>query len=116
MARYFCHLDNPDKHLYDTKDVRTLGGVDYFALCNLTADKYRCISEMCAFCDTYKLYSYSALFKYACECRYDWFRVLCDNGTYVIKEFLRSRKFDADSTADPLPVDWWHGVVEELSE
>lgn len=27
---------------------------------------------------------------YCIENRQDWFRVLCDNGTYVVKEFITS--------------------------
>jgi hypothetical protein len=90
-ARYLCHLDNPEKAQYPIDDVRSMCGADYNGVIGLPTDKYKAIHEMMDFCRLNEIYSYSDLIEYACEERFDWFRVLCDNGTVVIKEYLKSK-------------------------
>jgi hypothetical protein len=90
-ARYLCHLDNPEKAQYNVENVRCLCGADYTATIGLVTDKYKAIKEMCSYCRENNIRSYSDLLDYASEERYDWFRVLCDNGTVVVKEYLKSR-------------------------
>ena len=92
-ARYLCHLDNPEKHQYFVEDVRTLCGADYTGAIGLVTDKYKAIGEMIDFCIEHDIYSYSQLLEYCRVERFDWFRVLCDNGTVVIKEYLKSRSW-----------------------
>lgn len=89
-ARYLCHLDNPEKHQYRIEDVRSLCGADYTGIIGLATDKYKAVGEMIDFCIENGIVSYSQLLIYARQERYDWFRVLCDNGTVVVKEFLKS--------------------------
>ena len=90
-ARYLCHLDNPDKHQYSTDDVQCLCGADYVGTIGLATDKYKAIGEIIDFCEDNGVYSYSELLKYARSNRFDWFRVLCDNGTIVVREYLKSK-------------------------
>lgn len=90
-ARYLCHLDNPDKAQYKVEDVRSFCGADYHSIIGLSIDKYKAISEMIDFCKDNNYYSYSDLLEYCQTYRFDWFRILCDNGTVVIKEYLQSR-------------------------
>lgn len=89
-SRYLCHLDNPEKAQYNPEDVRSLCGADYVGACSLVIDKYKAIREMIAFCKETGLVSYADLLEYCAEQRFDWFRVLCDNGTVVMKEYLKS--------------------------
>lgn len=95
-ARYLCHLDNPEKHQYDEKDVRCLCSADYYSLIGLTIDKYKAVAEILDYCAENQVYSYADLLIYAKNERYDWFRVLCDNGTVVVKEFLKSLKWTVE--------------------
>lgn len=90
-ARYLCHLDNPEKAQYKQEDVRSLCGADYPGTIGLVTDKYKAISEMIDYCSEYNIYSYSDLLEYCRMERFDWFRVLCDNGTVVMKEYLKSK-------------------------
>lgn len=90
-ARYLCHLDNPEKAQYKQEDVRSLCGADYPGTIGLVTDKYKAISEMIDYCMEYNIYSYSDLLEYCRMERFDWFRVLCDNGTVVMKEYLKSK-------------------------
>lgn len=89
-SRYLCHMDHPEKHQYNPSDVICLGGTDYFAYCQTTTDKYKIISQMIAFCVINNICSYAQLLIYAKDHRQDWFRILCDNGTYVMRELVKS--------------------------
>lgn len=92
-SRYLCHLDNPEKAQYDQADVRSLGGADYINTIGLVTDKYKAIGEMIDYCKDNDVYSYSDLLEYCRMERFDWFRVLCDNGTVVMKEYLKSKSW-----------------------
>lgn len=92
-ARYLCHLDNPEKAQYNIDDVRCLSGADYANVISLVTDKYKAIGEMIDFCQANNIFSYASLLEYCRLERFDWFRVLCDNGTVVIKEYLKSRSW-----------------------
>lgn len=97
-ARYLCHLDNPEKQKYDISGVKCYGGADYMAIIGLAIDKYSAIKEMMDYCDENHVYSYAQLLRYCSFERMDWFRVLCDNGTLVIKEFLKSKSWEFEKT------------------
>lgn len=90
QTRYLCHLDNPDKAQYDPKDVQALNGADFYKVIGLSSDKYKALREIAAYCIEHQIIFYHEIFTYAAEHRDDWFRVLCDNGTTVIKAFLQS--------------------------
>lgn len=92
-ARYLCHLDNPEKAQYSVEDVSCFGGVDYLSIIDLPTDKYKSIKEMMEFCRLNNIVSYSDLLDYCAESHFDWFRVLCDSGTLVMKEYLKSRSW-----------------------
>lgn len=92
-ARYLCHLDNPEKHQYSPEDVVVYGGADYITTIGLVTDKYKAIGEIIDFCEDNEIYSYADLIVWCRSNRADWFRVLCDNGTYVVKEYLKSRRW-----------------------
>lgn len=92
-ARYLCHLDNPEKYQYPQEMVRQLCGADYSTTIGLVTDKYKAIGEMIDYCELNDVYSFSELLRYARSERFDWFRVLCDNGTVVVREYLKSRSW-----------------------
>ena len=89
-AWYLCHLDNPEKAQYSPNDVICIGSEDYFNLISLPTDKYGAIRDMMRFCLDNDITNYADLLMYVSEHEEAWFRVLCDGGTYVIKEFLKS--------------------------
>lgn len=92
-ARYLCHLDNPEKTQYKQEDVKCFCGADYPGTIGLVTDKYKAIGEMIDYCEENNIVSYSELLVYCRINRFDWFRVLCDNGTVVVKEYLKSRSW-----------------------
>lgn len=96
-ARYLCHLDNPEKAQYDTNDVVALCGMDYLSTIGLPIDKLISIREMITFCEENNITSFRKLLMYSMEERTDWFKVLCESGTYVMKEYLKSSAWEKDS-------------------
>lgn len=94
-ARYLCHLDNDDKYQYPMEEVQCFGGADYFVAISRASDKYEAIGEIIDFCDSNGLTSYNQLLSYCRKNNMKWFRLLCDNGTYVIKSYLQSCREDA---------------------
>lgn len=94
-ARYLCHLDDMDKTQYDPNGVLCYGPTaDYVTVIGLPTDKYDSISEMIDWCDREKVISYAQLLRHAREHNEIWFRVLCDSGTLVMKEFIKSRTWE----------------------
>lgn len=51
------------------------------------------------FVDEQGQYSYAYLLRFARANRPEWFRCLCDNGTYVMKEYCKTAAFDARQAA-----------------
>lgn len=96
-ARYLCHLDNPEKVQYDVNEVVSYGTVDYVGIIGLPTDKYNSIAEMMDFCDRNNIISYAGLIRYARDNNEVWFRILCDSGTMVMKEFIKSRTWEITS-------------------
>lgn len=90
-ARYLCHLDNPEKAQYDVNQVRCFCGVDYMDTIGLAIDKYVAIADIIDYIEQEDICNYSKLLVMCKEERFDWFRVLCDNGSYVVKEYIKSR-------------------------
>lgn len=109
-ARYLCHLDNPEKFQYDPSDVICLCGADYISTIGLSIDKYKSIAEMIDYVSENDIFAYSDLLEYARRERLDWFRILCDCGTMVMKEYIKSRSWKShfissgedDSSVDDL--------------
>lgn len=76
------------------RHVISCSGADYMAMISLATDKYSTIGEMLEFCIQNEIVSYARLLLFSKENRQDWFRVLCDNGTLTIVQFLKSRYWE----------------------
>lgn len=92
-ARYLCHLDNPDKAQYDTSDVVAYGGADYYSVITLVTDRYTTLSDILDFCDNNSIQFYSDLIRWCKTNRFEWFRCLCDGGSYMVKEYLKTSTY-----------------------
>lgn len=93
-GRYLCHLDNPEKHIYDTKDVLSFGGADYINVINLVTDKYVTLAEILDFCDDNCIIFYSELIRWCRHNKFEWFRCLADGGSFMVKEYLKSASYE----------------------
>lgn len=98
QARYLCHLDNLDKYPYDTGNVVCLNGADYYSLIELPTNKYQAIREMIEFINYNKIYSFSDFFEYCSLYNENWFRSLCDNSAFIVKEYLKAKTWTLDAS------------------
>lgn len=96
MARYLCHLDNPEKKQYEPSKVINLGGADYLEAVSTAADLDRTISEMEEWCDEQGVFSYAALSRYARKNRPDWTRALRHRCTIHMKAYLQSCQWEIE--------------------
>ena len=94
VARYLCHMDDPNKFQYNPADVVEFGGADYLAAINRAADKYRIISEMCDWAKENRIYSFNKLVDYARANELEWFMALSDNCAIFMREYLKSYRYD----------------------
>lgn len=101
-ARYLCHLDNPEKYQYSIDCVSMYGGADYFSIIGLASDKYKAVSEMIDFVKENRILFFSDLLEYSSVHRNDWFKLLCDNSAYILKEYIFSynRKCSSSDFSD----------------
>jgi hypothetical protein len=92
MVRYFLHLDNPEKHQYERKDIIGHGGFDIGEMLKPTnSGRYELIAEMQDFVDENSITEFCELTRYARnERRDDWFPLLCDSCAYIIGQHIKS--------------------------
>ena len=113
VCRYLCHLDNPEKAQYSPDDVICYNGADWHTVINLQSDKYIAIEEMQEFCSKYKITSFMQLNTYArVHRRADWFRTLCDSGSYIMREYCKSLQWEIDNFGSPLSIDMIDKMIE----
>lgn len=116
MARYLCHLDNPEKAQYSIKDVVSIAGADYQYTISCVSDKYKHLGDMTTFIRLNNVCSFARFFDYCKDYNEEWYRLLCDNCSSVISKYIKSFEHDqfiVNSTTT-LPVDWWVGRVDNL--
>lgn len=114
-SRYLIHLDNPDKASYKLEEVRVIGDANYEEICNVSADKYSIIKEMIEFCKSQDINEYYVLLEYSMDNSYGWYKVLCDSGTYVMKEYLKSRR-NAKYNKQLLDKETGEVIIEDIKE
>ena len=92
MARYLTHMDNPDKVQYDGSIVHSCA-CDYNAIVEMASNRYKAIEDMIDFIEAEDIILFAELFYYAKLHKFDWYKCLCDNSAYVIREYIKSRAY-----------------------
>ena len=93
MARYLCHMDNPEKFQYNSVEVKSLGGADYASVVELETDRVKLIADMQEWCKVNGCVSLSELYDYSRIHNYDWFRALATHCNNVMAAYLKSLKW-----------------------
>lgn len=93
MARYLCHLDNPEKYQYNAVEVKSFGGADYASVVELETDRVKIIADMQEWCRAEGCVSLSELYDYSRVHNYDWFRALATHCNNVMAAYLKSLKW-----------------------
>lgn len=94
VARYLCHLDDPNKTQYSPDHVLEFGGADYLTAINRQKDKYRIIAAMQDWVTENDCQSFAKLLDYARDNDMEWFMALCDNCAVIMREYIKSRRYD----------------------
>lgn len=94
MARYLCHLDQPNKYQYDPADVITFGAIDYADLIMSAADQDAIIDEMFDFIDKNKVISFSRFSRYVRKARPEWKSILYHKSAYIVREYINALEWE----------------------
>ena len=90
MARYFAHLDDPDKHQYDPNDIRSFNGAAVELTKPLTReDTHRIKSELTDWCRSVGCTEYQDLVDYAQAQGPDYFDV-ASGSTFYFSHYIGS--------------------------
>lgn len=89
--RYFTHMDNPEKAQYNACDIRHYNGFDFEMYNKPTSmQRYIAIKDMIYYIKDNCITEYCDFVIHCTENRFEWFKLLCDNATYVIQEYIKS--------------------------
>lgn len=94
VARYLCHMDDPNKAQYCPDVVLEFGGADYLSAISRQKDKYRVVAAMQDWVVENDCVSFAELMDYARDNDMEWFMALCDNCSIVMREYVKSRRYD----------------------
>lgn len=89
-ARYLCHLDNPEKALYDLKDAVSLCGADIYALIDSKEHDMSTLREIAKYCEENNIISYAQLNRIALYERPEWFETVVRKTQYL-NNMLKSK-------------------------
>lgn len=93
LARYLCHLDNPEKHQYNPDDVKSFGGIDYIELIESAADIDATLREIMEWCLEQGCDSFYVLSNYAAKEKPSWFRVITTKRSMFLMNYLKSKSW-----------------------
>lgn len=96
-ARYMCHMDNPEKYQYQQEEVQELNGACYSAIVTLPTDELGALEDMLDFIEDNDIYSFRKFLMWCKGNNKEWFRLLANSKTYIIKEYLKSRYWDLEN-------------------
>ena len=93
MIRYLIHKDNPEKAQYKKEDIVNIGSYDLEEAFKNSIDKYLMIKEMIQFIKDNNITEYIDFMEYCANNKFDdWFRLLCDNCSFVIQGVITSNR------------------------
>lgn len=92
MARYLCHLDQPDKHRYDMAEVVTIGAIDYAVLAMSAADEDAVIDDMIDFVDDYDIRYFSDFVVMLRKAHPEWRRFIYHKYAGFMARYINDRR------------------------
>ena len=96
MARYLCHLDNPEKYQYSKAEVQEFGGARYLELIEKVADNMEILSRIFDIIEEEDIFSYRKLIQNL-KSQPDLFRIATQSNTLAISTYLRARQWDREN-------------------
>lgn len=95
MARYLCHLDQPDKHRYNMDDVVSIGAIDFKRLIMSAADEDEMLDEIFEAMDTYYLDSFPKVVRFTKMQHPEWKTLVYHKFTHQISEYAKGLHYEA---------------------
>lgn len=94
LVRYFCHLDNPDKHQYPLEEIRTFGGFDVDDIMKPTAtEQYQIVMDILDYIEDKNICEIQQLVIAARrDDKEDWVRTLMYTSERFVNSYLRSKR------------------------
>lgn len=93
MLRYFCHLDNPEKHQYPTSEVFVRGDLNYNDLIKSYSDNLNAVKDMLHFINDNHITSYFDFLFWCSDNNEYWFNLLVERYSYVIDKAIKSATY-----------------------
>lgn len=97
MARYLCHLDQPNKHRYPINEVISIGAVDYSTLVTSALDEADIFDELCRFIDDNCVLSYRQLCVYVRENRPEWRMLVYKTYASGLTRYIKSLAWEIET-------------------
>lgn len=94
MARYLCHLDQPDKHRYPIDEVVSIGAIDYPALVMSGADEDEMLDEIFDFIQQYDIRRFCDFVDLVRSQKPEWRRVVYHQYNGLISRYIKDRRED----------------------
>lgn len=95
MARYLCHLDQPDKHRYSMEDVISIGAIDYKRLIMSAADEDEMLDAIFEAMDMYYLDSFPKVVRFVKNEHPEWKTLVYHKFTQQISEYAKGLHYEA---------------------
>lgn len=101
MARYLCHLDDPDKeqfkNLFEQLKCFHTNIEQYISMCEMPEDRLDCIGQMLDYVQEQNVVSFFDLLMYARYNNKEWFRSLCSNSSYIMVQAIKSNSWQLEN-------------------
>lgn len=94
MARYLCHLDQPNKHRYNTNDVISIGAIDYQTLVMSGLDEDEMLDEIFDFIRSNYIVSFASFIDLVREYKPEWRRVVYRQYAALISRYIKSMHWE----------------------
>lgn len=91
MARYLCHLDNPEKYLYCVDDVISYN-CNYLDIIGSVGDKYEDYRIFMDMIQEHDILYFSDLADFCKDNEPDLFRSLVSGKTFFLEKYIRERR------------------------
>lgn len=89
MARYLCHLDQPEKHRYEINEVVSIGAIDYEMLVMSSKDEDEMLDAIFACMDRNNLQTYPQIVRWTRENHPEWKILVYRKYTRQISEYAK---------------------------
>lgn len=109
MARYLCHLDQPEKHRYNIADVKSIGAIDYQTLILTAQDEDAILDEIEEFIEMYRIVSFASFQRYVRNCRPEWKYFVRHKFSYYIRETIKANMWDVMNEDFVARTELWEG-------